>query len=450
MFGLMRPINCSKGMKGEHSRDHRWYYCGVCKTIGSRFGNKMRLFLNHDIAFLAQLIGECGLETHTQNRDHLDVAFNRANCLVLPGKEETTGIPLSFQMAAAVNILLSELTITDKIADTGSEKGLPWQWLKKKISPAGGDARELLNRWKFPLPRLDALVKQQQEREKETIHHLYLNPDNALDYYSHSTALITGIVFQHAAMVSGNKTKKRVLFGLGYAFGQFIYLLDALEDFKKDHKKGHFNAIAAAYRYSRETDIPLTAKDKQDVIAKLHQLGTKIQAKITALPLGKERRSALSRQFKINVQRRLNALSINDQVTEICSTGITKQCHHKALISKPKGVLAFSLPHSIHRFTRNPYFRGGLFFLSLPFMLGLRYLSFSDGSNDPQGAPDSGRANSCDCCLGLACCDGCCNHSSNRRRISCCDCAECGCNCCASGDDFNCCDGCDSCDCCDC
>ncbi len=45
MFGLMK-------------RPPREPYCGTCKTMGERYGQKTRLLLNHDTVFLAELLLE--------------------------------------------------------------------------------------------------------------------------------------------------------------------------------------------------------------------------------------------------------------------------------------------------------------------------------------------------------------------------------------------------------
>ena len=42
MFGLMRPRTCAG------KQEHRLYYCGACKTLGSVYGQKSRMLLNHD------------------------------------------------------------------------------------------------------------------------------------------------------------------------------------------------------------------------------------------------------------------------------------------------------------------------------------------------------------------------------------------------------------------
>jgi hypothetical protein len=45
MFGLMR-------------RAKRLPYCGTCKTLGTLYGQRSRLLLNHDTVFLAELLME--------------------------------------------------------------------------------------------------------------------------------------------------------------------------------------------------------------------------------------------------------------------------------------------------------------------------------------------------------------------------------------------------------
>jgi hypothetical protein len=412
----------------------------------------MRLALNHDIAFMAHVIGECAESNdrkHPQHRESLDPAFYHYNCLVLPEKDESIGVPVTFKLAAAVNILLSELTVRDKIADSQGKKLSPWLWLNKRINPAGLMARKSLCQWKFPLDHLDRLAALQQEREKESIQHLLLNPGKTLEFYAHPTASITGIIFQRASIVTGNTKKKGLMYGLGYRFGQLMYILDALEDFNRDQKKDHFNAIAAAYRYSPGRDVTITSKDRREVIDKLKDSGIEIQSILSAMPLDDARKKSLSHQFHANLNRRLRIKGLKDSFADSCETGTKKYCCHKSNQRQNKWFPAYSFAHPVRNGGRNSFLRAGLFFLSLPFMWGLRQLSFA-GTEDNNPAPPVIRDNKArGCCAGLVCC-GCCNQQQQNRRTrdQCCDCCDCGCECCdcCVGDGCDCCD----CDCCDC
>lgn len=100
MFGLMKPYPCA--YPGEEKKQYRLYYCGICKTIGTQYGHRMRLFLNHDIAFFAEILSQ--LPGESKDTRQWDTAFYRSNCFVLPGnrnKNKTqTQIPFFFILHA--------------------------------------------------------------------------------------------------------------------------------------------------------------------------------------------------------------------------------------------------------------------------------------------------------------------------------------------------------------
>src|SRR5450631_1747405 len=108
MFGLMRAKKC--GMSADEKQSRRLNYCGTCKTIGSVYGAKARLLLNHDIVFLAEVLSSIGGENvHKWQR-----SYQSFNCLSLP-KES---IPASLQWAAAANVILTEFKLADHVADS--------------------------------------------------------------------------------------------------------------------------------------------------------------------------------------------------------------------------------------------------------------------------------------------------------------------------------------------
>jgi hypothetical protein len=83
MFGLMKYYRCSSS---EDERDHyKLHYCGVCKTLGTLYGQKTRFLLNRDLVFLSELLAEIsGKSPDTWNCPALHVR----NCFRLPKHNE--------------------------------------------------------------------------------------------------------------------------------------------------------------------------------------------------------------------------------------------------------------------------------------------------------------------------------------------------------------------------
>ena len=90
MFGLMRAKSC--GQSDEQRLQRRLHYCGTCKTVGTLYGNKARLLLNHDTVFLAEILTALGGEDFNSWQR----ALQSFNCLNLPSNE----IPPALEFAA--------------------------------------------------------------------------------------------------------------------------------------------------------------------------------------------------------------------------------------------------------------------------------------------------------------------------------------------------------------
>jgi hypothetical protein len=153
-----------------------------------------------------------------------------------------------------------------------------------------------------PVHRIAALACQQSTREN----HFRINGDAgmALNYFSEPTAIITGIIFQHASRLAGKPQHMQDMYAVGYNLGKIVYILDAWEDFQKDFKKGNFNAIAAAYL------IPDGEPDNASinrVTEELRASKTKIIKKLHCLPISKEKMRLFSRRLEINLHQRLKA-----------------------------------------------------------------------------------------------------------------------------------------------
>ena len=117
MFGLMR-YRC--GAPSEDHRNWRMHYCGTCKTIGSRFGQKARLLLNHDVTFLAELLDSM----NGTDAEAWGPAYLSWNCLRLP---DDAAMPVVLRYGAAVNILLGEYKVRDHEEDSGKRR---WRWAR--------------------------------------------------------------------------------------------------------------------------------------------------------------------------------------------------------------------------------------------------------------------------------------------------------------------------------
>ncbi len=204
MFGLMR-------------RAPRLPYCGTCKTIGVRYGQRARLLLNHDIVFLGELL------MHYSQEPEWTAAYRSFNCFAKP-KE----IYPILDYTAAITVILAHYCIADHVDDSGR-----WYWRSaaRMLSPRFRRASAKLREFGFPTQELDRILSTQRARES--------NPKSLADV-AEPTATATALAFAH----SESKESYADLYRIGHRFGYLIYLLDAFEDRAKDARSGAFNALA--------------------------------------------------------------------------------------------------------------------------------------------------------------------------------------------------------------
>ena len=201
------------------------HYCGTCKTIGSRYGQGARLLLNHDAAFLAEL-----LDALTgADAEQWSSAYASWNCMRLPSDGE---MPLVLRYAAAANVLLGEYKVRDHEADSGRRR---WAWIRRWFSPAFRKAQSDLAAFGFPIAQADSILARQADLEAIA----GIDAERA----AQPTAEVTALVFRHGARLAGLDSKVDGIADVGGRFGRLIYLIDAWEDFDRDARTGAFNPL---------------------------------------------------------------------------------------------------------------------------------------------------------------------------------------------------------------
>src|SRR5664279_2592954 len=121
MFGLMRARTNVRHT--EPWRAWRNHYCGTCKTIGARYGQRARIALNHDTVFLAELLSALTAPPE------LSPAYRSFNCMTMP--KTSAEMPAILRYTAAITVLLTEFKVRDHAADTGKRR---WRMLARFFS----------------------------------------------------------------------------------------------------------------------------------------------------------------------------------------------------------------------------------------------------------------------------------------------------------------------------
>lgn len=433
MFGLMRAKTC--GMSADEKHFRRLHYCGTCKTIGSLYGQKSRLLLNHDTVFLAEILTSLSDE----NVGDWQKSYQSYNCLSLPKNE----MPLSLQFAATTNVILTEFKIADHVSDTRQKR---FKLAHKIFSKEFIEAEKLLKEWNFPLEKVRKSLETQTSIE---------NNSTDLDEFALPTAETTAIFFSEGAKLIGRNELQNLAHKIGFAFGKLVYLLDAFEDFEKDEKRNQFNALRATYG----------EKGKQKSISLLLDLENEIIEQIYELPIAEAKKQIFASRLRSNLQKKIETklpnlvckskkrLTLSERFERAKIRAKELTANHSWATTLPIFifVLAFAFISPVHareaksarecaELGFNLMFLGSIVGAVLAFPKAMMQ-SEEGGYTPPPLPPEGGEqpnlkgkrglksggtggGSSC----GVCCCD--CDSCE-----CCCDCSECGC---------------DSCDCCDC
>ena len=215
MFGYVLP-SAARLTEEDKSR-FGGVYCGLCRTLGARYGQAARMILNYDFTFLAVLFWpqEEGNPLH-------------GGCMVHPiaGRDyfpENNALAL----AADESVILAWWQIQDALADPG--KG------KMKYRAASGALKGAFCRARERRPAFDGTVRRQLEELRRLEEAKCASLDEPADAFAR--------LLSAAAEAAAEPVKRRVLEQLLYHLGRWIYLVDAADDLAKDFASGNYNPL---------------------------------------------------------------------------------------------------------------------------------------------------------------------------------------------------------------
>ncbi len=215
MFGYITP---ALGQLDEEQRKrYRSFYCGVCHSLLSRYGQAARLTLSNDMTFLAVLLNSL-YEPESKTTS--------ARCGVHPLRPREVISSSAVDYAADMNILLSYYKAEDQVRDEGT-----------------ASARAARSRLKKPFQQAAKKYPEQAEAVRNALETLWTlekseNPEP--DPLCNLSGAMLGAVF----VPRRDGLWDASLYIVGESLGRFVYWMDAYEDLEKDLKKGRFNPLA--------------------------------------------------------------------------------------------------------------------------------------------------------------------------------------------------------------
>ncbi len=240
MFGYIRADTPYLYIKDQTL--YRAMYCGVCKGISSVCGQAARMGLSYDVTFFSVLL---------HNLAGQDVKIGKSHCLTHCIRTRLMAEPdeLTKQLGA-LNTVLVYYKYTDDIQDGDRGRG-------KRLWFVSGHRRAAK-----AYPEIERIVRERLAEQQETEKSGTDSPDRAADASANMMAELSDYLL-------GEK-RTPYTHNLFYAIGKWIYLIDALDDYDKDKKKGAYNPFVRAY--PAEDRQSMLRRHKEEVEYLFHAL----------------------------------------------------------------------------------------------------------------------------------------------------------------------------------
>lgn len=216
---------------------YRGYYCGVCRSIGRRYGQLPRMTLSYDAAFLALLLSSlAGGEERLEMR----------HCVIHPIKRNPSVEGESeawLDYAGDMMLLMAYYNFLDDRKDEHPVRGAAG------TATLGSAYRRIASRY--------AAASRGIEDALSELSRLEASGSGSLDMTSAAFGRIMRTAFTAFSEADGYSSSYpemtaegtlRVLTEAGDALGRWIYMMDACDDFDKDAESGVYNPL----RYRRE------------------------------------------------------------------------------------------------------------------------------------------------------------------------------------------------------
>lgn len=223
MFGYVRPMRAE--LKVREFEAYRSCYCGLCRVLKEEYGARARMVLNYDFTFLAMLLWEPDVPFEIR-KDRCAVMPCRKHCACRTGE--------SLRLSAGYSVILAWWKLCDTVEDEGLFKALAARGARLWIRRAYRKARE-------QFPAFDRTVRERLDE----IHAMEKAGESTLDRMADAFAQLLA-----ACSECRTGAEQRELEQLLYHVGRWIYIVDAVDDVKRDAKTGQYNPVSRRFKLS--------------------------------------------------------------------------------------------------------------------------------------------------------------------------------------------------------
>lgn len=239
MFGYVIPDKLNMFMKDYYG--YRAFYCGLCKSIGRRCSQLMRIGTTYDMTFL-NVLAHAVLDVELEMKPGTCV-LNRVQKKLICKDDEITGTVVD------ISTILAHYKCVDDVRD---DKSLSKKFIDKAV------IKKHYKKARKRLPDLDAYIKEEYARLAQLESENCPSVDRVADCFAN-------IMTRIGECVLGEKYDG-ALRDLMYNLGKWVYCADAIDDADDDFKKGKYNPFLQGYEYKDKAAFLEDNKQKLEFV----------------------------------------------------------------------------------------------------------------------------------------------------------------------------------------
>ena len=278
---MLGYVKIDKGeLKVREYEVYTGYYCGVCKSIGRRYGQLPRMVLSYDAAFLAILLASLSDESDTPVQEH---------CIAHPViKKKTVIRNRAIDYAGDVMLILAWYKLADDAADEGKVYAKPVMLMMKRIFRRLNSLYpELCSSVKCHLSALSALEREKcasidmaAEAFSKIMEDIFTEGLQAVygseppqqtspgaDRSDYGISGASGMQDEPCGFASPGNDTRELLARAGYHLGKWVYMIDAVDDIEENIESGAYNPLLFRFKFdaANETADEFRARIEPDL-----------------------------------------------------------------------------------------------------------------------------------------------------------------------------------------
>lgn len=238
MFGFVKPL--VPELKVKDSDFYRSVYCGLCRSMSKHTGGISAFTLSYDMTFFAL----CRMAL-----SDTELSFERIRCKAHPMKKRTVCRDnAELEFAARASGILVYYNCKDDVRD---EKGIK-RMIAKMLLPYAKRIDK-----KAALPDISAKTEEYLSKLSLLERESCPRPDEVADVFGRLLGELLSVGYEEATATVARE--------IGYHTGRWVYLADAVCDYKKDKKENKYNPFIFAFEGDEEAEKYLSS-DISDIL----------------------------------------------------------------------------------------------------------------------------------------------------------------------------------------